>query len=371
MKKFFVLFLTTLIILASSNCAKKNSDKNEAALKKQAEEKKIAAEIIVNILTVKTDFIEKTIAGKGSLSSKEKAVISPKQGGKIAKIFNDEGDAVKKGRIVAELEKEYILLSRKQAQANLERVNAEYQRSMEDLARLKNLLDKESIPRQKYDHAEAEFNILKANIKIANATLENVETQLRDADIIAPIDGIITSKLKNVGDMASIDKPIFTIEKLDKLEFKIDYPGSEINNIKIGTPVRISIEGFENKNIDCAINKISPVLNEQSRTVELIVYIDNSSRNFKPGMFGIYEMILQKKTDIIKIPKDVIVERTGKKFVFKVSADNLALPVEIETGIEQNNFVEIIKGLNSGDNIVVSGQNLLNGGESLRIHESK
>ncbi len=368
MKRKFIFIITAILILGLTNCSKDKAEKKSPAA--QAEDRKIAAEISVNVITLKTDSIEKTLTGKGSLQSKEKAIISPKLSGKIAKIFGEEGDSVKKGQIVAELEKEYIILARKQAAANLERVKAEYQRSKDDLERLKNLLEKESIPRQKYDHSLAEFNIIKANIEQAKAALENVETQLRDADIISPIEGTITSKLKDVGDMASIDKPIFKIEKLNILEFKIDCPGSELNNIKNGIAVRINIEGFQQNSINCVVNKISPILNEHSRTVELTVYIDNSAKIYKPGMFGIYEMILEKKENILKIPKDLIVERAGKKCVFIVK-ENLALLTNVETGIEQNNFVEIIKGLNAGDKIVSSGQNLLAGGESLKIQELK
>ncbi len=357
--------------------------------KTQATDKPVSVEV----KPVKRATIEEVINAKGTLFAVEQATISPKIPGKIALIKVEEGLQVKAGQVVAELDKTQLVFASKRAQqgllqakaalaqskAAIAQAEANFQNVKSDYQRMKRLHDKKSIAEQKYDHAltglrvaeallrqASEQKVLaEAQVSQANIGIGLALTQLEDTKVTSPIEGTITRRAMNLGEMARPGKPIFIVEQLSVLELKANVSSLFLGRLKLGNEVRVSVDGFKEP-IIAGIDEISPRVDRKLRTVEITVRIDNRNSKLRPGLFARLEIILEKHSKVVVVPKTVLVKRDSKFYVYRL-AGVVAKKVPVTVGLRQEALVEITDGLDEGDLIVTVGQNNLQGGEKVNV----
>jgi len=351
----------------------------------------------VGVTRVTRATVEEAVHTKGTLHALEEATISPKLPGKIARILVDEGDEVRAGQVVAELEDTQFVLAEKRAQqgllqaqaglaqsrAGIAQADANFQNTKADYDRMEGLYAKQSIARQKYDHALTGFRMAEAGLRQARALQELAQaqvaqakvmidlakTQLADTKIVSPITGTVTKRSMNLGEMASPGKAIFIVECLNVLELKADVSSLMLGRLKVGMPVRVDVDGIDDT-IHAKIDEISPRVDKKLRTVEVTLGLDNKDRTLRPGLFARVGIILEERSDVVAIPKDVLIRRDGEVYVFRLNGD-LAERTPVTVGIRHGGVVEIKQGLNEGDVIVAAGQNNLQGGEKVNIREER
>ncbi len=364
---------------------------------RKAETQATKKPVPVEVTSVKRETLEEIIHAKGTLHALEEATISPKIPGKIAKIRADEGDEVKERQIVAELDETQLVLAGKRAQqgllqakaalaqskAAIAQAEANFQNAKSDYERMKRLHEKESIAKQKYDHALTGFRVAEAvlrqareqqvlaeaQVAQAQIAIDLAKTQLEDTKVTSPITGTITKKAMNLGEMANPDKAIFIVEQLSMLELKADVSSRFLGRLRVGMPVRVAIDGV-NKPIPAKIDEIGSRVDKRLRTVEITVRLDNRERTLRPGLFARLEIILETHSDVVAVPKTALLKRGSEALLYRVTG-NLAERVLVTVGLRQGAVVEITGGLAEGDVIVVAGQNNLQGGEKLDIQEER
>ncbi len=347
----------------------------------------------VEVTSVKRETLEEIIHAKGTLHALEEATISPKIPGKIAKIRADEGDEVKEGQIVAELDEAQLVLAGKRAQqgllqakaalaqskAAIAQAEANFQNAKSDYERMKRLHEKESIAKQKYDHALTGFRVAEAvlrqareqqalaeaQVAQAQIAIDLAKTQLEDTKVTSPITGTITKKAMNLGEMAGPGKPIFIVERLNVLELKADVSSRLLGRLKVGKAVRVTVDGAREP-IRARIDEISPRVDRRLRTVEVTIKLDNKNRTLRPGQFARLEIILETHSKVVAVPKEALLKRGSQVHVYRVAGD-LAEKVLVTVGLRQGAVVEIEDGLDEGDVIVTVGQNNLQGGEKVNV----
>lgn len=194
----------------------------------------------------------------------------------------------------------------------------------------------------------------------------------------APISGTIVSLPMQVGSRLAQGQAVARIATTTDLQIRTHIPERYIGRIRLGGRAIVSLSAYPDARLTARITETSPVLDPQSRTMEVTLRLERADSRVRPGMFAQVRLITQEKSDTVKLPANAVVTRFDEDFVFLVlngtqggnaNGDSSAARVErrpVTTGIEIDDTVEILEGLSGGEVVVVQGQNLLD--DSARVN---
>jgi HlyD family secretion protein len=367
----------------------------------------------------------------GYIAAKRKATISSKISGRIEYLEVEEGDFVKGGEVIARLDSaefraqlkqaeaileaakanlsELLAGSRqeeiKQAEASAENAHVNYKKSEMDLKRTKRLYDDGVISsdaldstQAKFDSAQAqlesarqnlnlikagprqeEIEAAKARVRQAEAAISYINAQIDNTIIRAPFSGTVLKKNKEVGESVlygselglDTGASIVTIADLKDMEVEVDISEGSISKIKPNQPAEVVADAYPDKVYRGRLVKILPSADRQKAVVRVKVKILEPDEYLKPDMstkVTFFEDSPPSTAAIhLSIPSVAIIDRDGKKIVFVVK-DLIANEHEIRTGTEKNGKVEVLRGLNEGDTVVIGGKGL-KAGERVKIKQ--
>jgi len=330
----------------------------------------------VEALTVTKQDVSTDIILSGKVQAEKEAPVMVKTPGKVETVYVKVGDWVEKDQVLFRLDKSDLMASYKQAEAALKLAKAGYESNMKKyendlktLAKMRELYEAGAISQTELEQYEllasdAVRESIEGQLAQAQAAFDNVAKTLADMDVKAPITGLVTSLAVNVGSMAANTMPAATIVDMGKVQVTVSVTEKEINNIKQGQEVRITIPSasLDTKGI---VEELSLAANQQGKyTVKTT--IANEDRVIKPGMFANVTLSTQVKNNVIAVPTDAVVRHGGKDVVFVVEG-NKAVEKEVTTGLESSDLIEILSGLNEQDVIVVKGQGFLKDGTEIKV----
>jgi RND family efflux transporter MFP subunit len=205
------------------------------------------------------------------------------------------------------------------------------------------------------------------------AALSAANSQYQDTRIASPIAGVVSMKNYELGDMAAPQMPFFEVVDMNPVKVSINVIERYLGLIKPGLDATLTVNSYPGEAFKGKVSIVNPTLDAMTRTASAEIILDNSDLKLKPGMFANVEVITKEKKDVPVIPDYAIIEKTvldysggkistGKvkieKFIFTLQ-DSVALKRKIETGIEHNNLVEVLSGIEPGEILVTQGQHIL------------
>ena len=279
--------------------------------------------------------------GTAPIEAFAEADVIAKVGGEVRELLVEEGDEVRKGQVLARLDGERLRLELNESEARLRKLQRDYERNID--LKAKGLISDGDFEKIKYEMEalEAAFNL---------ASLELDYTQIR-----APIAGIVAQRFVKLGNTISEGDALFKVTSLDPLVAYLHVPEREYRNIDPGQPVGIEIDALAGETIAAAVSRVSPVVDPQTGTFKITVEIVDLQRRIKPGMFGRIGVVYDVHNDALQIPRSAIVEDQGESSVFIVDGDR-AVRRPVTTGYGNRGMVEIISGLDDGEQVVTVGQ---------------
>jgi RND family efflux transporter MFP subunit len=360
-----------------------------------AEEKaQDAGSVPVVVTPVNIRDFEERIVLQGTLEAKTFAMVSARVSGTIESIFVDEGDMVYKEKTrlfeidsltlkrKVDLERQELSVAkyaRIEAEANLDRVQADFYKTEIDYERFKRLFEKGAVTPEAIEQQESRYKQVKAQRKLAEtsvdlakekekkseAALAIAEKDLRDALIYAPITGRISMKLHEAGEMAQPGMPILRIEDISLIEVSGFLPAQYYARITPGQST-MRIKAYSDELAGQPITYKSPTINPKLRTFEVKCVINAPPSSFVPGAMADIAVFLQQKRGQ-GVPTEAIQLRGGKQVLFTVE-DNKAQMLEVSTGLETDGWTEITApSLKEDMQVVTMGQFLLSHGTPVRI----
>ncbi len=207
-----------------------------------------------------------------------------------------------------------------------------------------------------------------AKLKEIEAILEQERTRLQNAKIVAPFRGEISRKYVDAGALVSASTPLVSLVYTETLKIVANVLEKDIPLLKAGMSAKIRTESYPERVFEGKVEKVNSALDLSTRTLQAEIYIPNPDRLLKPGMFSNVEVVLLKKPQTLVIPREAIQEAGNEMSVFVVEG-NKALRRSITIGYEQERMVEVLKGLNEGDKVVIKGQQLIREGSAIRVVE--
>jgi membrane fusion protein (multidrug efflux system) len=279
--------------------------------------------------------------GTAPIEAFAEADVIAKVSGEVRELLVEEGDEVSKGQILARLDGERLRLELNESEAKLRKLQRDYERNVDLQA--KGLISDGDFEKIKYEMEalEAAFNL---------ASLELDYTQIR-----APIDGVVARRFVKLGNTINTGNALFRVTSLEPLVAYLHVPEREYRNVDPGQPVGIEIDALANETIVATVSRVSPIVDPQTGTFKITVEIVDEQRRIKPGMFGRIGVIYDVHEDALQIPRSAIIEDQGAASVFVVQDDH-AVRRAVETGYSNKGMVEVISGLQDGEQVITVGQ---------------
>ncbi|MBP7497795.1 MAG: efflux RND transporter periplasmic adaptor subunit [Bacteroidales bacterium] len=335
-----VLFLFLLFAIQSmfSGC-KYSQFKGETP-----EEKRIA----IKISEVKSERIVENLSYSGTIEAVQSIPLSFRTAGTVEQVLVDVGDAVKKGQLLATLEKEDF-------ENMYDIAKSKYQQASDAYERLKSLHANGSIPEIKWIEMET-------NLEQAKASLGLSKNNLDKCLLKAPINGFIGKKNIEPGMSGlNLTTAAFEIVEISSVNIKIAVPENEIGKMKKGIKAQIRVAALNDKIFDGTMANISPVADAFSRTYNVKIAVKNSEFELKPGMVCEVKLNIKSEKEIVYAPyQSVTMDSQGNAFVFLLAQNKKTVKKQIvKTGDYKDNSIEILSGLLQGQFIVVEGKEKL------------
>ncbi len=184
--------------------------------------------------------------------------------------------------------------------------------------------------------------------------------------VTSPISGTVTDVLAEVGETVSSTVPIVEIGQLNRLEIQTFVSERYVNRVALGQQSRIKLAALPDTTLQARVSEISPVVNENTRTMEVTLSFDSSTTGVKAGMLAEVILVIEKKSQVVLVPAESIFERRGEEYVFSVQKGNVHMQ-PVESGIQSDGMVEILSGVQVGEQIVVSGGTRLAEGTPVKV----
>lgn len=227
----------------------------------------------------------------GTLHPHEEVQLAPKAGGIIEKILVDEGDRVKKGDVVIRMDARDAALRLSQAKTSLRAARVQLDAVKLEHARSKALLDQNALPKAQWEQVDARYQGALVGVQQAEDAVAIASKAVADAIVRAPINGIVTAKLKSEGEMATTMPPtiVLVIQDQDTLDLRFRLPERALASLRAGDTftAKFSSVGITRQ---AKITRINPTVDARSRTIEVVAELQNPELSLKPGLLAEIEL---------------------------------------------------------------------------------
>ncbi len=337
------IILSFLIVGVLVSC-----NKSDSASNKKASDGKMNQKVAANYLVLSDTTIKESIVITGNIQAEESVDLRTESAGKVTKIFFSEGAKVKQGELL-------LKINDQELKAQYDRAKARQKLAEEQEYRQRILLKKEAISQQEYDIVFTELQSLKAETELINAQL--AKTELR-----APFAGQLGLRMLSVGDYITPSSSITKLVKNEKVKITFSIPEKYSNSIKKNAEINFMVEGNAKK-YKANVYAIEPMIDENTRTLQVRA-IANNDGELIPGSFSKVELELKEIKNAILIPNQAIIPILKGKKVY-ILENGLAKEVVVETGIRNDQFIQVTSGLKVGDTLITTGIMSIKNGSKL------
>ena len=327
------------------------------------------------VLSVETvmpnqDTIGNTLSADGTISAKDTANVSAKVNGvAVERVLVEEGDRVKAGQVLAVFDTDAMEQQVLQAEADVAEAEATLANASADAARVLPLIDIDAISKQEADRYRTSEVRARASLQASKARLSNQRLTLENAKVVAPVSGVISEKMIEVG-MVAGGEPLFTIIKGGVLEWRADIDPKLIGEVSVGTPVRVSLPGGDS--VMGQVSRIAPTA-DNNRQITIYASLAANSK-VRAGMYQTGEFLLGSASTQT-VPNSAIVSNDGYDYVMLVTdiktQDDKTIgrikQQRVTLGERLGDSVAVTEPLPSDSQIVKQGGSFLNDGDLVRI----
>jgi len=334
--RYFLLI--TLVLLAGC----KESDKAEA------DEPAQVRKVPVEVSAVVSKTLRDTIVSTSTVDSRSAVDIVAEVPGVVIALDVEQGDTVKKGQRIAQIQREAVNFGLDSAKNVVNRLESEVER-------LKPLYEKGVISRQVFE--EAVWRLEEARSERKRATMA-----ASDLRATTPMAGVVALRYVNLGQQVTMGTPLFRIVDPSQLIVAINLPESSLGRIFEGQSVYVESDALAGEQFDGKVERISPVVDPRTGTLRVQVSLgDDAAKRLKPGMFVKSHIIIADRPDAQAIPRRAVVYADERATVF-TTKDGMASRKDVELGVTEGSWVEVLNGLEAGELVVVLGQDGLKSG---------
>ena len=347
-----------LLALAGAGCDARAARDGKAD-KEGEEAKEQATPVVVGV--VERGSIVSTISTASTIEAERQVTVHAESTGRLVDLTVEEGDQVKKGQLLARI--------RFDAQANsLVRANTSLEKARVDFDRAERLYNEKVIGQEEY---------LKARnaLEVAQLDLSDRSREMRNTKVTAPFDGTITQRKVTAGSFVNNGAELLTIVDFGTLVARVFVPEKQLDRIQVGQSAEVVGKAARGRRGEGKVLRIAPTIDASTGTVKVTVSMPIAAAGasaFLPGMYAEVTLTTDSRSDVLLVPKAAVVRDEEQTYLFTlvgdVSAGFTAKRVRVETGLNDPERIEIVKGLGAGEPVILAGQTgLKDGAKVVRV----
>ncbi|MCJ7466363.1 MAG: efflux RND transporter periplasmic adaptor subunit [Maribacter sp.] len=325
--------------------------------------------IPVHVSTVIENNNSRFLTASGKLEAKNSADLSTRMMGFVNGIYAQVGDKVKKGQLLLSINNTDLQAKRAQVEASITEATAAFTNAKKDHDRFQNLFAENSASPKEMDDVTAHFEMAKARLEAANQMKNEINAQFSYANITAPFDGVITNKVIDLGDLANPGMPLLSMESPGNFQVIAMVPENEISKIRSGSDVTVLIKSL-GTSVTGKVTEVSSSAKNTGGQYLVKAVLDKTDAKILSGMFATVQFPIaqqSKAVSMILIPQSALVENGSLKGVYTISDQNRALLRWLRLGKIYGDQVEVLSGLSSEEQYIVSADGKLFNGAKVSI----
>lgn len=349
-----ILLLLAGLALATTGCSKDQGGQPPAANAQVAGQAAAPTQppTPVAVAPVQVGPICSFYNATATLEAEKQAQVLARVAGVVRSLAVEEGDQVRAGDTLLQIDNDEYQLRVDQAQARTANLEARYQRMSEMLAQ-------GLTSSQDFETAKSELATAKSDEGLARLSLSYT-------DVAAPFSGRVTRRLVNIGQTASVGTPLFEIADFDPLLARVHVPAKEFRRLRADQPVELTLDSVD-QSLQGHITLVSPVIDPQSGTIKVTIEIAGYPSGVRPGDFAEVRVVTDSHEQALLVPRLSVISEKGEDIVYVAAADSTAERRVVTLGFSDNDNAEILTGVQAGERIVVKGQRSLKHGAPLKI----
>lgn len=340
--KYIKLSIITLAVAAlMTACGQKD---NSTATTGQNAQK---AAPVVSVVTAQAEDVDITNTFTSNIEPFATNNIVSQTAGRIMSINAEVGDKVRKGQLLAKMD-----------EVTLAKTRLQFINDSTEFSRLTELHKIGAV-------AQSDYDMAKLSLKITEKTYHNL---LENTYLRSPLNGVVTARNYDKGDMYSMAQPIFVVEQIQPVKMLANVSESLFTQVHEGMEFDIVVDAYPNEVFKGKVNLLYPTVNATTHTFPVEVICENKDQRLRPGMFARVTATFGTNHHIV-VPDNAVVKQqgSGEHFVYVLQPDNTVKYTLVELGKRMGNRYEIVSGLNEGDRIVTEGQVRLKDGVSVTV----
>ena len=285
----------------------------------------------------------------GSLRSRQGVMLRPEVSGRVARINFGDGQRVKRGQLLVQLDDTL-------QQAQLQQADAQAAIARTNLQRSRELLAQGFVSQSAVDQNGAALQVAEAQVSLAQAQLARMK-------MLAPFDATAGIKLVNIGDYLKDGADIVNLEDMSSMAVDFRLPERYLARVRVAQPVELQVDALPGRNFKGRVDAVDAQVDANGRSLLVRARVDNPDAVLRPGMFARPRIVFAVRQNALVVPEEALVPQGTRQFVFKVERDGKgglqARRLEAKLGLRLAGKVELLEGLVAGDQVVTAGHGRL------------
>ena len=340
-----------------------------------AQNAKSAGQVIelipVELHTISPRGLVDTVRFTGTTQPVDQTIVKARVPGRLAEVLVREGDKVTKGQVLARFEEAELQSKVNERRSALDAARADARWTSRDRSDKESLASRNIVSQSAADLARATAENRSSMVAVAEAQLEVAVRNLKDAQVMAPFDGVVGERLANQGESLPIDGKILALLDTSHVEITAQMPAADVVRLRVDQPATVTLEGFGDRAFGGRITRISPTTQAGSRSIPVYVEIVDRHEALRGGLFAMGTVNVQEKSHALAVPASAMRKDDQGDFVLAIESGVLVRkPVGAVRTWSRGELVEV-KGLESGMQIVSAPLPGLKAGQRVKVIETK
>lgn len=293
-----------------------------------------------------------------TVKSENEVTLSAQRTGRVTKLPFEEGDRVKDGTVIARLD---LTEESVQSENVLKQSTATFEEAQKNYQRTQDLFSKGMISQQDLDAVRRAYEVAQSQFRAAT---EDVKVR-RDYSVIrAPFGGVIAKKYTEPGELLLPGKQIVTVVDPERIYVLSTIDEVDVGRLKPGLPVSVTVDAFPGETFGATVRRISPIVSGgklETRTADVWIYFNRKLPRIKPGMSADVEILIATLHDVLSVPSQAVLDRSGKKQVYVIKGSAVsagktypAILRPVEIGETNWSYTQITSGVSEGEYVVTT-----------------
>lgn len=328
---------------------------------KAPEVRPVGVDVSCTTVTAASRELPVVVTAVGSVEPETRVHVSTRMMGWVSELFVQEGDVVTEGQRLLTIDDEDMKAKRRQVEAGIREAEAVVANAEKMAARFRNLYEAEAVSKAQLDDVETGLERARAGLAQAEAARAELNVHLGYLDLKAPMDGVVSRRLVDVGDMAAPGHPLLFVDAMDRMKIVARLGEKDIASVSAGDMVTVRVTSLDRATFVVEVARLIPDANPGSRTYDVEMFVENDGR-LRPGMFAKIDVPVGVRRGVL-VPADAVHERGQLTGVWIVDAEGRAQLRWVRLGDRIDGDVEVLSGLAGGETIVTSSSQPLAEGD--------